>query len=141
MAVREDIYTDIIDKVKTVVDSKYIFLETRPDNISNQSAMSKFVVVSLPTAIRDVAAGNHKLLLNTRGLLSLFVRSKSNNTLNVHASSSFEDAVMSLFPISGDKYASVNPVPMMRGSDKNGFHVTEISFEIHSKKHKTKREL
>lgn len=132
MAVISDIYEDLVNALKTVIDEKYIFSD-RPNVNGGDRPMAKFIIVDLPVSIRDIAVGNRGFMYNTRGLFSVFVKSKSNNTLQVGNMSSLVEDVMNLFPVSGSKCVAANPVPLMRGSDKNGYHFTEISFEIHTK--------
>lgn len=127
------IYSDLVSAMATVLESKYIFLDKRPVTNGGQTPMAKFAVIALPVAISDVAVGKNKMMLHTRGLFSLFVKSKSNGTLNVNAMSDLMESVEALFPISGTYSVAANPRPLIQGDDNNGYHYAEISFEIHTK--------
>jgi len=125
------IYGDLVSAMNTVLDKKLIFLG-RPDTISSE--MTKFATIEIPATITDVAYGKNKLMLNTTGLITLFVKSKSNGTLNVNAMSDLVDCVIDLFPINGQYCAAARPTPFMKGDDGQGFNYTEIAFHIHTKK-------
>ena len=127
------IYDDLVTAMKGVIESKYIFCGERPDVTKDNSEMEKFVVIELPVSIRDIAIGKHKFLLHSRGLIYLFTKAKSNATLNVNMTSDFIESVMDLFPISGSYIAAVKPEPLLTGADEYGYHVTSVSFEIHTK--------
>lgn len=126
-------YDDLVNALKTVIDEKYIYPSNRPNVGKSDTTMDRFVVIDLPDVISDIAIGNRNYLLHTSGIISLFVKSKRDNTLNVNTTSDFIDSVMRLFPVSGTYIAAVNPHLLMRGSDGYGYQVTEISFDLHTK--------
>ena len=127
------LYSDLVDKVKTVIDERYIYPSNRPNVGKNDQTMKNFIVIDLPDNIVDIAAGKPRLMLVTTGIISVFVKAKSDNTLKVNETSDLIDEVLDLFPISGEYCAAVNPVPLMRGSDGYGYQFTDIKFEIHTK--------
>lgn len=125
------IYEDLVNALKGVIETKYIFTD-RPD-ISDASPMKKFAVINLPVSISDYVIGHRKTMLTTSGVLYLFTADTKVGTLDVNLAGDFVDSVVDLFPISGKTIVAVNPTVLMRGSDKQGFQVTTISFDLRSK--------
>ena len=134
MATLANIYGDLVNALTNIIDGKYIFLSERPNVNSETTQMTSFVVVDLPTTISDVALGNHRFLLTTTGVIYVFVKAKRDNTLNVNAMSSLVESVIQLFPISGTYSVATEPEILGKGADGNGYHVTSISFTLHTKK-------
>lgn len=125
------IYEDLVTALKGVIETKYIFTD-RP-GISDDSPMKKFAVIDLPVSISDYVIGHRKTMLTTSGVLYLFTAETKVGTLDVNLAGDFVDSVVDLFPISGKTIVAVNPTVLMRGSDKQGFQVTTISFDLRSK--------
>ena len=134
MATIAKLYSDLVSALATVVDRECIFLGNRPRFSKEDAKFGRFVVIDIPDAVRDVAIGKHKLMLHTMGILSLFDKSKNDDTLRVNSMSDFIDAVTDLFPISGEYCVAANPIPLINGSDGYGYQVAEISFNLHTKR-------
>ena len=125
------IYTDLTNALKSVIESKYIFLGARPTSTMNSSeTMSKFIVVELPARFRDVAIGRKKFVMQTQGIMYLFTKAKSNATLNLNAASDFTDSVENLFPIIGECCSASEPQVLMDGADEYGYQIVTITFDI-----------
>ena len=124
------VYSDLVHAMKTVVDSKYVFLKDRPNTKEGELPMSKFAVIDLPVTINDYVAGNSKTMLTTSGVFYLFTQSRSNGTLDVNITGDFVDAVLDLFPISGTSCVASNPVVRMTGNDGQGFQVCTVTFDL-----------
>lgn len=125
-----NIYADLVEAMKKIIETKYIFLQDRPSFKNGEVPMPKFAVIDLPVNIRDYVKGNRKTLLQTNGVIYAFAQSRSNNTLDVNAMGEFVDSIIDLFPISGTYCAAVNPTVHMTGSDGQGFQVTTITFDL-----------
>ena len=127
------IYTDIVNALSQVIESKYVFLGRPNNSMNGDSPMNKFVVVELPVPIDDIAHGKKKFVLTTTGVLFLFTKSKSNNTLNLNTASDFIANVEGVFPYTGKVCSISNPSVMMRGADEYGYQVTSITFDLQTK--------
>ena len=127
-------YDDLVNALNGVVERKFIFTGGRPDiKDADLETMPKYIVVELPVAIDDMVFGNHKFHLTTTGVFYLISKSKKNRTFNVNTLSDFIEEVTDLFPISGEYFAAVNPVVLMRGMDEFGYQLVTITFDLHSK--------
>lgn len=125
-----EIYNDLVTAMSSVVSKKYIFLKDRPNISGEDSPMSRFVVIDLPSAITDSVIGEQKTMLKTTGVIYVFVQARSNNTLDVNAMGDFADSILSLFPISGEKCVATNPSLRLLGSDGQGFQMAIIPFDL-----------
>ena len=125
------IYTDLVTALSVVIESKYIFLGGRPDTSSE--SMNKFAVIELPVGIEDIAVGRKKFSLSTTGVVYLFVKAKSNGTLNVNTTSDFVESVCGVFPVNGDYCEAYNPSVLMKGADEYGYQTVSITFDINTK--------
>ena len=128
-----NLYADLLNAMKTVVDSKYVFLKDRPNVKNGDTPMSRFAVIDLPVSIDDYVIGNKKAYLTTSGVFYLFTQARNNGTLDVNAAGDFTDDVVSLFPINGDYCSAASPVVQMRGNDGLGFQVVTITFDLQTK--------
>ena len=127
------IYTDIVTALSKVIESKYIFLG-RPDTSKDVNApMNKFIVVELPVPVEDIAHGRKKFVLSTSGVLFLFTKGRSNNTLNLNTASDFIEDVTNIFPYKGSVCMLTDPSVLMRGADEYGYQVTSITFDLQTK--------
>lgn len=127
-------YDDLVNALDGIVERKFIFTGGRPDiKDADLETMPKYIVVELPVAIDDMVVGNHKFHLTTTGVFYLISKSKKNRTFNVNTLSDFIEEVTDLFPISGEYFAAVNPVVLMRGMDEFGYQLVTITFDLHSK--------
>ena len=127
------IYADLVNAMKNVIETKYVFLKDRPHFKEGEVPMPKFAVIDLPVSIRDYVIGERKTMLTSSGVFYLFTQARSNNTLDVNATGEFVDSVVELFPIVGDKSVATNPVVRMTGSDGQGFQVCTITFDLRCK--------
>lgn len=128
-----NIFNDLVTAVKPIVGSKYVFLKDRPKIKDGDVPMEKFIVVDLPISIDDYVIGGKKTYLTTSGVFYLFTQSRSNDTLDVNVMGDYVDAIVNLFPIKGDYMVASNPVVRMTGSDGQGFQVSTITFDLHSR--------
>lgn len=127
------IYSDLVTALKGIIETKYIFTGGRPNTITKDSEIAKFVVVDLPVAVEDIAFGKKKFVLNTTGVMYLFVKSKKDTTINLNATSDFIEQVVDLFPIRGDVSGAANPEVLMRGADEYGYQVVTITFDLQTR--------
>lgn len=125
-----NIYSDLVTAVNPVVGAKYVFLKDRPNVKDDETPMAKFVVIDIPTTIRDYVIGESKTMLQASGILHVFVSARSNNTLNLNAMGDLVDSLVELFPIKGNYAVATNPRVLMRGADGEGFQVTTITFDL-----------
>lgn len=125
-----NIYSDLVNAMKNVVPAKDIRLKDRPKLINGDAMTQKMAVIDLPLAIRDYVAGNNKTLLETEGVIYVFVQSKKDDTLDVTPMGTIVDDVVNLFPIKGEYCVCTNPEPRLLGSDGTGFQVTMITFSL-----------
>ena len=131
-----NLYADLLNPLKTVIEAKYIFLKDRPTTQGGEqyaAPMAKFAVIDLPVSIEDFVIGNKKTYLTTAGVFYLFVQARNNGTLDVNATGDFTDSVVDLFPIKGTYCSAANPVVRMTGSDGQGFQVVTITFDLQCK--------
>lgn len=127
------IFSDLVNAMKPVVGNKYIFLKDRPSFKEGDVPMSRFAVIDLPTSITDAVIGNRKVMLNTSGVIYLFVQARSNNTLDVNAMGDFIDSTIDTFPVKGTYCVATNPQLRMTGNDGQGFQVATITFDLRSR--------
>lgn len=128
-----NIYADLVNAMKNVVEEKRIFLKDRPSFKEGSVPMSNFIVIDLPVSVRDYVIGNNKTHLHTTGVVYAFTQARSNNTLDLNAAGTLADSICGLFPISGDYAVATNPVVTLQGSDGHGFQVTMIAFDLRGK--------
>lgn len=129
----ELIFEDLVNAVNGIIEREYIFTGDRPDVINEESPVQRFVVITLPVSIEDIAVGNKKFMLKTIGMIDLFFKSKKDGTLNINATSEFLEGAAGLFPISGNVIAAANPKVHMRGTDEYGYQFISIIFDLHTK--------
>ena len=127
------IYADLVNAVATVAERKNIYIGGRPNVINEESVVSSYVVIDLPASVEDIAFGNRRFVLDTAGVIYLFVKGKKDRTLNINATSSLVEKVTGLFPIVGDVCGAANPKVLMRGSDEYGYQVVSITFDLQTK--------
>ena len=100
----------------------------RPKTTDNPE--SYFIVVTLPTDINDIAAGNTGFSLKTYGYYDIYVKAKTDSTMNVNSQTTLTAKVEALFPIKGEVMVASKPTLRFLGYDGYGFHVTRIMFDI-----------
>ena len=128
-----NIFADLVDAVKNIVEPRFIFLQERPNVKNGDVPMSRFVVIELPIDMRDQVIGHRKTFIETSGVFYAFTQARSNNTLDVNTMGGFVDEITALFPIVGKYCVAVNPAVRLRGSDGDGFQVTTITFDLRSR--------
>lgn len=127
-ALAELIYDDLTDAVKGI--AKKTFLD-RPNNTSEE--LTSFIVIELPTEIHGRVKGSFDFTAGCYGLFSVFCKSKKDGTPNIVTQSRLAQNVIDLFPINGKYIVATDPAQLMKGSDGNGFQVTEISFRLRTR--------
>ena len=125
-----NIYNDLVAAVKTVVPAKYIRLKDRPKIGDGDTMAQQMAVIDLPLTIRDYVIGNEKTMLETNGIIYLFVQSKKDYTMDVTPMGDIIDKVTNLFPIKGDYCVGTNPDIRLLGDDGEGFQVAMITFNL-----------
>lgn len=100
----------------------------RPKTTSK--SMSYFIAVSLPAKISDTVAGNTDFSLATTGVYDIYVKAKTDSTMNVNSQTQLTEKVKELFPIKGNVIRATKPVVRFMGYDDYGFNVTRIMFDI-----------
>ena len=126
-------YNDLINGLEGIVERKYIFPQ-RPDvKDADLETMTKYIVVEIPVAITDMAAGNNKFHLTTTGVFYLISKAKKNMTFNVNSLSDFTEEVTDRFPIRGEYIVASNPSVLATGVDEFGYQIVTITFDIHTK--------
>ena len=128
----KSIYTDLVLALAQVIEVKHIYLGGRPDAIQKDSKIGQFVAIELPVAIEDIAHGNRKFVLNTTGVIYVFVKSKKDNTFDINSTQLVDD-IVELFPLNGDVCGAANPNVLMRGNDGYGYQVITITFDLQTK--------
>lgn len=124
----ELIYEDLVNAVSGI--AKKTFFD-RPNTSSEE--LTSFIVVELPTEIHGVVKGGFDFSSKCFGLFSVFCKSKKDGTPNIGAQSSLSQSVLDKFPINGKYITATDPAELMKGSDGNGYQVTEISFRLRTK--------
>ena len=127
------VFGDLVDALKTVVPENKIFLGDRPSLSEGIEPLGTFAVIELPVSIEDLAIGNKKFVLQTMGVIYLFNKCKKDRTVRINDLSDSVDSVVGLFPISGSYCVAADPSVLLRGSDGTGYHVTTITFYIHTR--------
>ena len=127
------IHEDLVNALKGVIETKYIFLKDRPSSIDSDTPMKKFVVIDLPVSINDYVIGKKKTYLTTAGVIYLFTATTKKNTLDINATGNLVDSIVELFPINGQFCSAADPVVRMTGNDGQGFQVTTITFDLQTK--------
>ena len=125
-----NIYADLVKAMETIVPTKNVFLQDRPNVKDGSLPMSQFVVVTLPATIRDYVIGNRRTYLTTTGIAYVFTQSRKNATLDLEPMGGIVDSIVDLFPISGEYCVASNPSVLMSGSDGNGYQVSTIAFDL-----------
>ncbi len=126
------IYNELIDFVGCYVnENSEIFIGNRPDKTTE--SMQRFVVISLPTEIKNLTAGNDDFAKKTFGVFEVYYKAKTDTTLNFNAQSDLVYQIKKGFPYVTTHIEAVRPTILHDGYDKNGFHVTTITFRLRTK--------
>lgn len=124
----ELIYDDLVNAVSGIAQKTYL---DRP-KISSEE-LTSFIVVELPTEIHGIVKGSFDFSAKCFGLFSVFCKSKKDGTPNIKAQNGLSQSVLDKFPINGKYITATDPAELMKGSDGNGYQVTEISFRLRTK--------
>ncbi|MDY2642231.1 MAG: hypothetical protein SOW01_07640 [Mediterranea sp.] len=119
------IYTDLYDAFKGVTDGVYF---GRPKTI-NESYIS-FIEITLPSEISDIVAGGTDFVLSTYAVVNLYVKAKSDSTMNVGKQTELTQVIQDKFPIKGEVIVASRPTIQMMGYDGYGFNVTQFLFKV-----------
>lgn len=119
------IYDDLVKAVDGI--GKGTFLE-RPKTL--KSELTDFVVVDIPTEIRQRVKGGLGFRSGAYGMFSVFCKSKTDGTININAQSSLVQQVLDVFPIAGETVEASNPSILISGADGFGYQVTQITFKL-----------
>lgn len=127
------VFDDLVGALSSVIEKNYIFLNDRPDVNGGDKPMKRFCVINLPVSINDYVIGGEKTMMNTAGIMYLFVKSRKNSSLDPNSTGEFIDSVEKLFPIKGTYVVATSPVVQLKGSDGYGYQVVTISFFLRSR--------
>lgn len=119
------IFDDLVKAVSGI--GKKTFLE-RPKNL--QQELTDFVVVTIPTDIRQRVKGGLDFRSGAYGLFTVFCKAKTDGTVNIESQSKLVQKVLDIFPIVGETIEASNPDIFMQGNDGYGYQVTQISFKL-----------
>lgn len=107
-----------------------VYLSNRP-NVTKE--MTEFVVIDLPTEQYRAVKGNDDFIIKTDGVFYIGMKAKSDNTPNIGKQTALVQKFLDLFPIKDDHIVATEPTVLLKGSDKSGFQITTISFNIRTK--------
>ena len=119
------VFNDLVNAAKKT--GKPAFLE-RPKTL--KSELTDFVVVDIPTEIRQRVKGGLGFRSGAYGMFSVFCKSKTDGTININAQSSLVQQVLDVFPIAGETVEASNPSILISGADGFGYQVTQITFKL-----------
>ncbi|MGN0309334.1 MAG: hypothetical protein ACI4C3_01910 [Bacteroides sp.] len=119
------IYKDLSKAFTGIADAVYF---GRPKTV-NETYIS-FIEISLPAEINDIATGNTDFVLATYGLINLYVKAKSDSTLNIGKQMELTQAILDKFPVKGEVIVATKPSTQMMGFDGYGFNVVQFVFKI-----------
>lgn len=122
------IYGDIVDAVRGICQNVYL---GRPKQTT--VSHNDFIVVELPTEIRDRIKGGGGVMVETYATITIYFKAKSDNTLNIFSMSDYIQKVLDVFPINGKHITATNPKVLMQGEDGYTFHSTLITFKVRTK--------
>ena len=122
------IYSELVNAIKGI--GKPVFL-SRPKITDNENR--DFVVIELPTELRQTIKGGMGVSEICYGTFSAFVKSKSDSTMNVNAQSALTQDLLDVFPINDAHVSAANPTVLVQGDDGYGYHVTVITFKLRAK--------
>jgi hypothetical protein len=83
--------------------------------------------------------GNDDFIVRTEGVFYIGMKAKSDNTPNIGKQTALVQKFLDLFPITDDHIVATEPTVLLKGSDKSGFQITTISFNIRTKINSYKR--
>lgn len=119
------IFADLTSAVSGIADKVTL---GRPKTLAD--AVNTFISVELPTELQGVFAGNPEMSLETFGVFNIYVKAKTDGTMNVGTQTAISEKVKKLFPIKGNVLVATRPEEHYMGFDGFGFHVTQVMFKI-----------
>ena len=119
------IFADLTTAVSGIADKVSL---GRPKTLAE--SVNTLISVELPNAMQGVFAGDPEMSLETFGVFNVYVKAKTDGTMNVGAQTSITEKLTKLFPIKGEVSVSTKPEARFMGYDGYGFHVTQIMFMI-----------
>ena len=122
------IYNDLSGAVKGLA-SKTFF--GRPEPVG--SDVANFIAIEIPTEIRSRIKGSYDMSVECYATFDVYVKSKSDRTLNIGSQSELTQKVLDVFPINGKCVVATKPTVMMQGYDETGYQVTQISFKLRTR--------
>ena len=122
------IYDDLSSAVKGIAD-KLSF--GRPEPVG--SNVANFISIEIPTEIRSRIKGSYDMSVDCYATFNVYVKSKTDRTLNINSQSDITQKVLDVFPINGKCIVGSKPTLLMQGFDETGYQVTQISFRLRTK--------
>lgn len=120
-----------LTKAAQTTGVQHIYLPNRP--MKADESIKNFVVIDLPLRIHREVKGNDDFLVTTSGTYTIGVRSKSDNTMNLNATTDLLQQFLELFPINDEYITATNPEIILRGGDDTNFQKVSIMFDIRTK--------
>jgi len=121
-------YDDLVKAIKEI--GPKVFLG-RPKECPSE--LDTFIVVDIPTRMRNLWAGNFDRMPFCYGTYTVFCKAKKDCTLNVGVQTDLVQKVLDKFPLSGEHIAATRPNVLMDGEDGYGYQATVITFTIRGK--------
>lgn len=122
------IYNDLSSAVKGIALKTFF---GRPEPVG--SDIANFIAIEIPTEIRSRIKGSYDMSVDCYATFNVYVKSKTDRTLNINAQSELTQKVLDLFPINGKTIVATNPRVLMQGFDETGYQVTQISFKLRTR--------
>lgn len=123
-------YKDLYEAVDALADKTY--MGRRPKQTPEE--VKTFIVVEIPTNIRNLVAGDITRTPYCYGTMTVFCKANSDGTLDVNKQTNIIQKVLDKFPIAGEHISATRPNVMMDGEDGYGYQATVITFAIRGKK-------
>lgn len=121
------VFNVLVDAIKENTEETNIYLMNRPDIADNSKS---FVVVDLPMVLDRNLIGGGDHFITTRGLITLFVKSRTDGTPNIDSMTSKLQAIMDIFPLNSDVCVCTDPAEALGGKDKYGYQFMIVKFKI-----------
>ena len=122
------IYADLKKAFSGIAEKLYF---GRPKTVD--STVISFLSIELPANIQDITTGHSDYVINTTGVVTLYVKAKSDSTLNVNTQTKLAQEVLDRFPINGEVIVASNPTMRSLGFDGYGFNQVYFLFKIRTK--------
>lgn len=123
-----NIYGDLVASVDGICER--VFLD-RPK--ITQQQYESFIVVDLPTDVRNRLKGRFGVMLDCLATYTVFRKAKPDDTLDIFEQSEDIQKVLDVFPINRRYVSAVEPKVLMQGSDGYGYQSTQIVFKLRTK--------